>query len=164
MNAARLDAYLARLGRPDVSIDAAGLARLQAAHLMAVPFHNLLLVANDGQPWELPALPAVIDAAIAGVGGNCDRTTPPFTALLQALGFDAHLAAATVRAPRDHFVCVVRVGAERFLCDVGNGHLYLRPWRSTVPDRPSRSGAGTSPSIPRRQRAPRSLVTCPTAR
>ncbi len=124
----RVDAYLARLGTPDVRHDAAGLARLQAAHLMAVPFHNLLLLANDGRPWGLQALHEVVDEAIAGVGGNCDRTTPPFTALLQAVGFDARLAAATVREPGDHFVCVVQAEGGRLLCDVGNGHPYLRPW------------------------------------
>ena len=124
----RVDAYLARLGAPEVRHDAAGLARLQAAHLMAVPFHNLLLLANDGRPRELQELQEVVDDAIAGVGGNCDRTTPPFTALLQALGFDAHLATATVREPGDHFVAVVHLDGRRYLCDVGNGHPYLRPW------------------------------------
>ncbi len=124
----RVDAYLAKLGTPEVRHDADGLARLQAAHLMAVPFHNLLLLANDGRPWGLQALHEVVDEAIAGVGGNCDRTTPPFTALLQAVGFDARLAAATVREPGDHFVCVVHAVGRRFLCDVGNGHPYLRPW------------------------------------
>ncbi len=128
LDPSRMDAYLERLGAPAVRHDREGLAVLQAAHLMAVPFHNLLLLANDGRPWSLPALHDVIDDAIAGVGGNCDRTTPPFTTLLQALGFDAQLAAATVREPGDHFVCVVRVDGGRFLCDVGNGHPYLRPW------------------------------------
>jgi len=124
----RVGAYLARLGSPDVRHDAVGLARLQAAHLMAVPFHNLLLLANDGRPWGLQAIHEVIDEAIAGIGGNCDRTTPPFTALLRAVGFDARLAAATVREPGDHFVCVVHADGGRYLCDVGNGHPYMRPW------------------------------------
>jgi arylamine N-acetyltransferase len=124
----QVEAYLDRLGKPQVRHDADGLARLQTAHLMAVPFHNLLLLANDGRPWALQPLPKVVDDAIAGAGGNCDRTTPPFTALLQAVGFDAHLAAATVREPGDHFVSVVHAGGRRYLCDVGNGHPYLRPW------------------------------------
>lgn len=128
LDTGRVDAYLSRLGGPGVSHDAAGLARLQAAHLMTVPFHNLLLLSNDGRPRELQPLHEVVDQAIAGIGGNCDRTTPPFTALLKAIGFDAHLAAATVRMPGDHFVCIVAIGGARFLCDVGNGHPYLRPW------------------------------------
>ncbi len=128
LDAGRVSAYLDRLGSPELRHDAEGLARLQSAHLMAVPFHNLLLLANDGQPWSLPPLPQVVDGAIAGLGGNCDRTTPPFAALLSAIGFDAHLAAATVRERGDHFVCIVHIDGRRHLCDVGNGHPYLRPW------------------------------------
>ena len=124
----RVDAYLARLGSPTFQHDRNGLAQLQASHLRAVPFHNLLLLVNDGQPYRLQALDDVIDEAIAGVGGNCDRTTPPFTALLQAVGFDAQLVAATVREPGDHFACMVRADGGRFLCDVGNGHPYMVPW------------------------------------
>lgn len=125
----RVDAYLGRLGAPRVAHDADGLASLQTAHLTAVPFHNLLLLANDGRPWGLQPLERVVDDAIAGVGGNCDRTTPPFAALLRSLGFDVQLAAATVREPGDHFVSIVRIDGERFLADVGNGHPYLSPWR-----------------------------------
>lgn len=128
LDADRIDAYLHRLDRPDFQHTVDGLAALQAAHLMAVPFHNLLLLANDGRPFGLQPLLEVVDEAIAGVGGNCDRTTPPFTALLQGLGFDAHLATATVREPGDHFVSVVHIDGRRLLSDVGNGHPYLRPW------------------------------------
>ncbi len=130
----RVDAYLDRLGIEEVTCDAAGLAALQRAHLKAVPFHNVLLLANDGRSRPLPPLLEVVDAAIAGVGGNCDRTTPSFTALLRSLGFDAHLAAATVREPGNHFACVVELSGERYLCDVGNGHPYLRPWLLDGPD------------------------------
>ena len=132
LSGGRVAAYLGRLGAPHVAHDADGLAALQTAHLTAVPFHNLLLLANDGRPWGLPPLERVVDDAIAGVGGNCDRTTPPFAALLQSLGFDVQLAAATVREPGDHFVSIVRIDGERFLADVGNGHPYLRPWRLDV--------------------------------
>ncbi|MEZ4266413.1 MAG: arylamine N-acetyltransferase [Myxococcota bacterium] len=128
LDAARVDGYLARLGSPQVTHDADGLAALQRAHLLAVPFHNLLLLANDGRDQPLAPLERVVDDAIAGIGGNCDRTTPPFTALLRSLGFDAWLSAATVSEPGDHFVCVVESGGVRYLCDVGNGHPYMRPW------------------------------------
>lgn len=123
-----VDAYLARLGAPEVRHDSAGLATLQAAHLRAIPFHNLRLLANDGQPYLLPALDQVVEDAIAGIGGNCDHTTPPFTALLQSMGFDAQLIAASVQAPGDHFACLVHMNGRRLLCDVGNGHPYLHPW------------------------------------
>ncbi|MBX3269723.1 MAG: arylamine N-acetyltransferase [Sandaracinaceae bacterium] len=126
---ARVDAYLARLGVTDVETHLDGLAALQRAHLRSVPFHNLILLANDGRSRPLPPLLEVVDAAIEGLGGNCDRTTPAFAVLLSALGFDAALAAARVRAPGDHFVCVVELNGERHVVDVGNGHPYLRPWR-----------------------------------
>ena len=128
MKSERLDAYLAALGSPTVEHTVDGLARLQQAHLRAVPFHNLLLLANQGRPFPLQPLEAVIDHAIEGVGGNCDRTTPPFIALLTALGFDATLIAATVNELGDHFAGLVTIDGQRFLCDVGNGHPYLDPW------------------------------------
>jgi len=128
LDPARVHAYLDRLGAPDVRHDVEGLAALQWAHLQAVPFHNLLLLANDARPKGLPDIEAVCDAAIAGIGGNCDRTTPPFVALLRALGFDATLAAATVGQPGDHFVAIVQLEGRRLLCDVGNGHPYRTPW------------------------------------
>ena len=128
LSSKRTDAYLARLGLSQVRLDPDGLAALQVAHLRAVPFHNLLLLANDAAQRPLPPIEGVVDSAIEGIGGNCDRTSPPFTVLLGALGFDATLAAATVGEPGDHFVCVVRCGGRRWLCDVGNGHPYLKPW------------------------------------
>lgn len=157
----QVDAYLARLGSPDVGHDSAGLERLQTAHLMAVPFHNLLLLANDGQPWELRPLNDVVDDAIAGIGGNCDRTTPPFTALLQEIGFDAHLAAATVREPGDHFACVVHVAEGRFLCDVGNGHPYLRPWALDGPVQEQYFQGWRFRFVPRARRGPTLLRALP---
>ena len=124
----RVDAYLERLGNPQISHTLEGLIALQKAHLQAIPFHNLLLLKNNGAPYALPSLESVVDDAIQGIGGNCDRTNPPFCALLQSLGFRAYLASATVYQEGDHFVCIVHVGSNRYLCDVGNGHPYFIPW------------------------------------
>lgn len=132
----RVDAYLGRLGSPKVSFDLPGLTRLQSAHLHAVPFHNLRLIANDGRDIRLDAIEQVVDEAILGVGGTCDRTTPPFAALLHSLGFDVRLAAASVFRPGDHFVAIVRLGGHEYLVDVGNGHPYLQPWRMDGPEQP----------------------------
>ncbi len=129
LNASRVDGYLRRLGVNNVQHTVAGLTELQSSHLMAVPFHNLQLLANDGRRHALPPLEQVVDQAIAGEGGNCDRTTPPFAALLSAVGFDAQLAAARVRHDGDHFVSLVQLDGQCFLCDVGNGQPYLQPWR-----------------------------------
>lgn len=126
--AATRAAYLERLGLAAPGVDLAGLTALQAAHLRALPFHNLQLLAADGADPGPPAIEAAIEAAVRGLGGTCHLLTPPFVALLRALGFDAWLASASVGEDGDHLVGVVRVGDALHLCDVGNGHPYLRPF------------------------------------
>ncbi|MCB9706159.1 MAG: arylamine N-acetyltransferase [Myxococcales bacterium] len=115
------------MANPRLDLD--GLSALQAAHLRALPFHNLLLLAGDGADPGLPPVEAAVEAALRGWGGTCHLLTPPFVALLRSLGFDAWLAAGSVGAPGDHLVGVVRVPEGLFVCDVGNGHPYLRPFR-----------------------------------
>jgi arylamine N-acetyltransferase len=122
-------AYLARLGverpaRPDLR----ALNMLQAAHLRAVPFHNLALLAAAGRVPELPPVAAAVEGALRGRGGTCHVLSPPFVALLRSLGFEAHLAAASVTAPGDHLAAIVHLQGCRWLCDVANGHPYLRPF------------------------------------
>src|SRR4051812_30985701 len=115
---ATLAAYLARLGveRPE-RLDLATLTALQAAHLRAVPFHNLALLATAGRHPGLPPVSAAIEGALRGRGGTCHVLSPPFVVLLRTLGFDAHLAAASVGAPGDHLVVIVHIGGRRWLCD-----------------------------------------------
>lgn len=123
-----IEPYLSRIGIESFETNLSGLTALQVGHLRAVPFHNLMLLGNDGAEWPLQPIEDVVKDAVAGMGGTCDRTNPPFCTLLAAVGFDVQLAAATVREKGDHVVCVVWIGGERYLCDVGNGHPYLRPW------------------------------------
>ncbi len=121
-------AYLERLGINNVQTNAAGLAKLQQAHLCALPFHNLRLLQNDGADPGLPPVERAIDRNLAGEGGTCHLQTPPFAALLRALGFDVCLAAASIRCSDDHLIAVVTLDNRQYLCDVGNGHPYLKPW------------------------------------
>ncbi|HRI49041.1 MAG TPA: arylamine N-acetyltransferase [Pseudomonadota bacterium] len=122
-------AYLARLGveRP-ARLDLPALTRLQAAHLRAVPFHNLALLAAAGRAPGLPPVAAAVEGALRGHGGTCHVLSPPFVALLRSLGFEAHLAAASVTAAGDHLTAIVYLQGRRWLCDVANGHPYLRPF------------------------------------
>ena len=66
----RVSAYLDMLGNPSPTIDLSGLTRLQQAHLLRVPFHNLELLSNDGNTRHLPAIEEVVDSAILGIGGT----------------------------------------------------------------------------------------------
>lgn len=103
---AAVRAYLARLGHPEVSVDLQGLSRLRKAHLLALPFHNLGLLANEGRESGPPSIEAAVEGNIAGLGGTHLELTPPFVALLRALGFEAWLTedcVGTVRLPEGHF-------------------------------------------------------------
>lgn len=120
-------AYLARLGNPDISLDAGGLSCLLQAHLRALPFHNLaLLAAGEAAPAH-PPVEAAVEGNLAGLGGTCHALTPPFVTLLRALGFEAWLAGATIHEPGDHVVGIVRLPEGRFVVDVGSGYPCLHP-------------------------------------
>ena len=82
---ATVRAYLARLGEPEVSLDLDGLTRLRKAHLHALPFHNLVPLANEGEAPGPSSIEAAVEGNLAGLGGTCDQLTPPFVALLRAL-------------------------------------------------------------------------------
>lgn len=106
LDAATVRAYLARLGHPEVSVDLQGLSRLRKAHLLSLPFHNLWLLANEGREPGPPSIEAAVEGNIAGLGGTRLQLTPPFIALLRALGFDARLTedfVGAVRLPEGHF-------------------------------------------------------------
>ncbi|WP_224370308.1 arylamine N-acetyltransferase [Hyalangium versicolor] len=124
---ATVDAYLARLHLSAISVDLNGLACLQRAHLRALPFHNLSLLASEGNAPELPPIEASVEGNIAGVGGGPLQLTPPFVSLLQALGFESWLAAARMGEPGDHCVGIVQLPEGRFLVDVGSGLPLLEP-------------------------------------
>lgn len=118
------DRLLARVRLPRSAPDSDYLAALQWRFLCASPFHNLELLAGTSPR----TAEAAIEAVVAGRGGPCHVQAAGFLALLRHLGFDADLAAATIRQPGDHLVVVVRTGLQRWVCDVGNGHPYRRPF------------------------------------
>lgn len=92
--------------------------------LDAFTFHNLELLAGCS-----PRDPEQCIRAVAeGRGGPCHVAATGFLSLLRALGYNAHLAAATIGAPGDHVVVMVEVDGERVVADVGNGHPYLVPF------------------------------------
>lgn len=127
LDSATVRAYLARLDHPDVSLDVSGLARLVRAHLYALPFHHLTLLAGGQRAYGYPPVEASVEGNLAGLGGAGEALTPPFVALLQTLGFDAGLAAATLANSGEHIVGVVRFPYGRFVVDIGSGLPCLHP-------------------------------------
>ena len=128
MTASERDSVLARMGLAATPPSIASLTRLQWAMLRTSPFHNIeLLAARSGHSAPRDA-ESCIQSVLRGAGGPCHVQATGFLALLRSLGYSAHLAAATIQAPGDHFVVIVRIGEESYVCDVGNGHPYEKPF------------------------------------
>jgi len=139
-------AYLARLGLDAAPpVDAAGLAILQQAHLVAVPFENL-------DVWEGAPTPCDEGAAIAKIverrrGGWCFELNGAFAVLLERLGFPVTRVAATVLRGEptplpDHLTLVVALDRP-YLVDVGFG--VGTPRRPLPLDGPGPHDGGCSP-------------------
>jgi N-hydroxyarylamine O-acetyltransferase len=125
--------YLSRLGvEPPPAPDAAALARLHEAHLLAVPFENLSI--HWGEPIALD-VPALFEKIVGRRrGGGCFELNLLFAWALRRLGFEVDLLSARVvrdgggwGPELDHMCLRVRAGGEDFLADVGFGDSFVRP-------------------------------------
>jgi N-hydroxyarylamine O-acetyltransferase len=124
------DLYLARIGlnsRP--SIDLAGLAELQLAHLRTVPFENIDVY--DGTPVRTDLAWSIDKVVNRRRGGWCFEVNGAFGALLDALGFDVTMLGAAVllagpNAIVDHLTLEVSLDRS-YLVDVGFGNSFISP-------------------------------------
>ncbi|MFB7477223.1 arylamine N-acetyltransferase [Kitasatospora sp. NPDC056184] len=125
-------AYLDRIGaeRPGRT-GAAELARLQEAHLDAVPFENLSI--HLGEPVVLEPAALLEKIVDRRRGGFCYELNGAFAALLRALGYRVDLLAARVfdgarpGPPFDHLALRVTADGSAWLADVGFGRFARRP-------------------------------------
>ncbi|MEU7002367.1 arylamine N-acetyltransferase [Nonomuraea sp. NPDC046570] len=133
MNESHVAAYLGRIaaGRPERA-DASALARLQRAHLAAVPFENLAI--HLGEPVVLSE-DALFDKIVQRRrGGFCYELNGAFALLLTALGYQVTLLSARVFGgerpgpPFDHMALRVDLD-EPWLVDVGFGTFAHHPLR-----------------------------------
>lgn len=115
------------LGVRDSPPTYANLCRLMRAWLFSIPFHNLDLLAGES-PMKLER---ATERCLDGRGGGCHVHAAGFCALLRASGYNASLASATIGAPEDHLLVVVRLDGLRYWVDVGNGQPYVRPFCDT---------------------------------
>ncbi|WP_425326460.1 arylamine N-acetyltransferase family protein [Sphingomonas oligophenolica] len=132
-----LDAYLARIGLPArVTLDAAGLARLQLAHRLAIPFENLAVVLGRGIRIDSAAVFAKL--VTARRGGYCFEQNRLFLDALDALGFDARPLLARVWLgvaddgaipPLTHTLGLVTIDGDAWIADAGFGGSYSPPMR-----------------------------------
>jgi N-hydroxyarylamine O-acetyltransferase len=143
-----VERYLRRLGlkvpASDLRPTAATLAELQLAHMIAVPFENLHVVAGAQMRTDLGwSYPKVVEQ---GRGGWCFELNGAFGALLRAIGYEVTYLSASVWDPKrlelgpplDHLCLVVVADDERWLVDVGFGDSALTPLRFDSDDEQDR--------------------------
>lgn len=128
-----LEAYLARLtlgARP--SPDTEGLARLQRAHRLAIPFENLDVILGRGIAIDSGAVFAKL--VIARRGGYCFEHNPLFGDALAALGFIARplLGRVWILGPEEtpgltHTLSLVTIDGQDWIADPGFGGSYTPP-------------------------------------
>ncbi len=126
----QLPSLVERLSLPPspAQLDLSYLTQVQWAYLCHSVFHNIYPLAGyAGYAAPLTAKDS-LNSILANQGGLCHVQTVGFLSLLRGLGFHAHLVAATINAPGDHLVIRVDIGNQSYLCDVGNGHPYRRPF------------------------------------
>ena len=126
-------AYLKHINyRGSLAPTAETLRALQAAHLLAVPFENLSIHANEPITLEDDAL--YIKIVERGRGGFCYEANGLFAALLRALGFRVEMLSAGVAKAEggfgpnfDHMALTVTLDEQRWLVDVGFGDSFVEP-------------------------------------
>lgn len=121
-------AYLSRIGyvgpvEPSLEV----LRSLHTCHLMSVPFENLTIHSGGRVQLDLPLL---YDKIVnQRRGGFCYENNGLFSWLLNKVGFKVTVLSAQVKnaltgfygPPFDHFVIMVNLDGQRWLCDVGFG-------------------------------------------
>lgn len=122
--------YLQRIGFTDEPVaNADSLCQLMRAHVQSIPFENL-----DVQAGKIVSLVPedIVNKIIYGKrGGYCYEVNSLFAMALTALGFEYDLVGARPmfypqRRPKSHMVLMVKIGAQRWLCDTGFGSFGLR--------------------------------------
>ena len=124
-----LDAYLARIALGERPLaDAEGLAALQRAHRLAIPFENLDVILGRGIRIDSASVFAKL--VTARRGGYCFEHNRLFLDALAALGFEARPLLARVwlaavdTPPLTHTFSLVTIGDQEWIADSGFGGSF----------------------------------------
>lgn len=127
-----LDAYLARIRLPArPTLDRHGLAALQRAHRLAIPFENLDV--RLGRRIAIDSASVFAKLVTAGRGGYCFEQNRLFLDALAALGFTARPLLARVwlgvtePPPLTHTLSLVALSEGEWIADAGFGGSYAPP-------------------------------------
>lgn len=122
--------YLQRIGFTDEPVaNADSLCKLMRAHVRTIPFENLDVQA--GKIVSLVPEDIVNKIVYQQRGGYCYEVNGLFAMALAAIGYEYDIIGARPmfypqRRPKTHMVLIVKIGAERWLCDTGFGSFGLR--------------------------------------
>ncbi len=138
-------AYLKRINYDgSLGVRAQTLRDLQLAHLLAVPFENLSIHANE--PIVLTDEALFEKVVERRRGGFCYELSGLFSALLRELGFEVTMLSAGVARESggfspafDHMTLMVSLDA-RWLVDVGFGDTFRKPLRLDDPGEQMQNG------------------------
>jgi len=128
-----LPAYLERIGLKEAPpATAEGLARLQHAHRLAIPFENLDVILGRGIRIDSDAVFAKL--VTARRGGYCFEQNRLFEDALIELGFTVRpllgrvwLGADGPPPGRTHTLCLVSIDGQDWIADAGFGGAYGPP-------------------------------------
>ncbi|NIJ09102.1 N-hydroxyarylamine O-acetyltransferase [Sphingomonas vulcanisoli] len=128
-----LEAYLARTRLPLAPTpDAEGLAILQRAHRLAIPFENLDIALGRGIAIDSDSVFAKLVQSQRG--GYCFEHGRLFLDALEALGFEARPLLARVWLgggdevpPQTHTLALVTIDGQQWIADAGFGAAYSPP-------------------------------------
>uniref|UniRef100_A0AAY4AC18 arylamine N-acetyltransferase n=1 Tax=Denticeps clupeoides TaxID=299321 RepID=A0AAY4AC18_9TELE len=127
-------AYLSRIGCSGPLVPSLEtLLCVHRSHVSTVPFENLTLHSGGKVKLDLPWLYEKI--VVQRRGGFCYETNGLFSWLLSQLGFSVTVLAGQVMnrfthlygPPFDHFIIMVTLEGQRWLCDVGFGACFELP-------------------------------------
>jgi N-hydroxyarylamine O-acetyltransferase len=131
----KLEAYLDRIGYTGTPSPELGVLReLHLRHMLTVPFENLDIPLQRSIALDLER----IYTKIVGQrrGGFCYEQNGLFAWALRQIGFDVTMLSARVARSDGtyspefaHMLLLVRVGAERWIADVGFGDSFRQPLR-----------------------------------
>lgn len=128
-----LDAYFARIRLTEaIAPDAVGLATLQRAHRLAIPFENLDVRLGRGIGIDSASVFAKL--VLMKRGGYCFEQNRLFADALMALGFSVRpllarvwLGAGDAVPPKTHTLSLVMLDGEPWIADAGFGGSYSPP-------------------------------------
>jgi N-hydroxyarylamine O-acetyltransferase len=124
-----LQGYLDAVGVSRRAPGLEALSELHEAHVRAFPFENIDVLLGNHPGVSLEA----VQEKFVGRrrGGYCFEHATLFAAVVERLGYDVRRCLGRVGdvavAGRTHFVMVVVIGGQRFLCDPGFGMSLLWP-------------------------------------